>query len=399
MDWKKTLILCFVIIVSGSLLTVLIFYTEPTASRSGATKQTAILVDVEESEVGRYNPSIQAIGTVVPTKDIILSPRVSGQIISLSPAYNPGGYVSEGDTLLKIDPKDYEYTLQQRVGELEQARADLAIEMGLQDAAREEYSIYGNNRIYGDSLTQEQRFLFLREPQLNSVKSQIDVAEAAVDMAELNLQRTTVTAPFDAHILTKNVNTGSQVAPGDNLGRLVGLDSYWVETTVTLSKLKWLEFPSDDSETGSEVRIRNRTAWDEGEYRTGYLYKLIGSLENQTRMARVLITFPDPHAREAGDAETQPLMIGSVVEVTIPAKDLDGVARVDRDYIRSGDTIWVMENNELRIRNVNIVVEDAQFAYISEGLSEGDRIVTSDLSTIADGVPLRLKSDETGSDQ
>lgn len=393
------MILCFVIIVSGSLLTVLIFYTEPTASRSGATKQTAILVDVEESEVGRYNPSIQAIGTVVPTKDIILSPRVSGQIISLSPAYNPGGYVSEGDTLLKIDPKDYEYTLQQRVGELEQARADLAIEMGLQDAAREEYSIYGNNRIYGDSLTQEQRFLFLREPQLNSVKSQIDVAEAAVDMAELNLQRTTVTAPFDAHILTKNVNTGSQVAPGDNLGRLVGLDSYWVETTVTLSKLKWLEFPSDDSETGSEVRIRNRTAWDEGEYRTGYLYKLIGSLENQTRMARVLITVPDPHAREAGDAETQPLMIGSVVEVTIPAKDLDGVARVDRDYIRSGDTIWVMENNELRIRNVNIVVEDAQFAYISEGLSEGDRIVTSDLSTIADGVPLRLKSDETGSDQ
>ncbi|HMB99283.1 MAG TPA: biotin/lipoyl-binding protein, partial [Balneolaceae bacterium] len=131
MDLKKTALLCFVIIVSGSLLTVLIFYTEPTASRTGATKQTAILVDVEDSEHGTYQPSIRAIGTVVPASDIILSPRVSGQVTALSPAFNPGGYVSEGDTLLKIDPEDYEYTLQQRVGELDQARADLAIEMGL----------------------------------------------------------------------------------------------------------------------------------------------------------------------------------------------------------------------------------------------------------------------------
>lgn len=399
MDWKKTLFLCLVIIFTGALLTILIFYTEPTASRSGAIKQTAILVNVEESEVGNYQPSIQAIGTVVPARDIILSPRVSGQVISLSPAFNPGGYLSEGDTLLKIDPKDYEYTLQQRAGELEQARADLAIEMGLQDAARKEYNIYGNNRIYGDTLSQEQRFLFLREPQLNSVRSQIKIAEAAVDMAELNLQRTTVTAAFNAHILTKNINAGSQVAPGDNLGRLVGLDSYWIETTVPVSKLKWLEFPSVDSEIGSEVIIRNRTGWEEGEFRTGNLFKLIGSLENQTRMARLLITVPDPHAREKSNSGEPILMIGSVVEVTIPAREIKNVARLDRDYLRSGDTVWIMENNELQIRNVNIVVEDAEYAYISEGLSEGDQIVVTDLSTVAEGVPLRLQSDETTTDQ
>jgi len=270
--------------------------------------------------------------------------------------------------------------------------------MGLQEAAKKEYSIYGRNPVYGDSLTPEQRFLFLREPQLNSVRSRIKVAEAAVDMARLNLQRTTITAPFDAHILSRNVNTGSQVAPGDNLGRLVGLDSYWIETTVPLSKLKWLNIPSAESETGSEVRIRNRTAWEEDTYRTGYLYKLVGSLENQTRMARVLITVPDPHAHRKQDSDMPSLMIGSVVEVNIPAKEIDDVARVNRDYIRTDDTVWIMENNQLSIRNVNILVEDAEFAYISKGLNDGDQIVTTDLSTIADGVPLRLESDETGND-
>jgi len=398
MDWKRTLLVCLIIIISGVLLTVLIFFTEPTASRSGATKETPILVEVEESEIGTFSPSIQAIGTVIPSRDIILSPRISGQIIALSQIFNPGGYVQEGDTLLIIDPNDYEYTLQQRLGELDQAKADLDIEMGLQEAAKKEYSIYGRNPVYGDSLTPEQRFLFLREPQLNSVRSRIKVAEAAVDMARLNLQRTTITAPFDAHILSRNVNTGSQVAPGDNLGRLVGLDSYWIETTVPLSKLKWLNIPSAESETGSEVRIRNRTAWEEDTYRTGYLYKLVGSLENQTRMARVLITVPDPHAHRKQDSDMPSLMIGSVVEVNIPAKEIDDVARVNRDYIRTDDTVWIMENNQLSIRNVNILVEDAEFAYISKGLNDGDQIVTTDLSTIADGVPLRLESDETGND-
>jgi len=116
MDWKRTLLVCLIIIISGVLLTVLIFFTEPTASRSGATKETPILVEVEESEIGTFSPSIQAIGTVIPSRDIILSPRISGQIIALSQIFNPGGYVQEGDTLLIIDPNDYEYTLQQRLG-------------------------------------------------------------------------------------------------------------------------------------------------------------------------------------------------------------------------------------------------------------------------------------------
>lgn len=384
MNWKKTLLICIGILLAGGLVTTLIFSTEPTAKRSGATQQTAMLVDVVEVQQDTYRPTIQATGTVEPSQDITLSPRVSGEIIDRSSSFTPGRFVQKGDTLLQIDPSDYRNTLQQRKSELQQAQADLNREMGRQEAAQKEY------QIFGDTLSPERKALVLRKPQLESARSSVESAEAAVEQVKLNLKRTTITAPFDAHIISRNVNVGSQVAPGDNLGRLTGLETYWVEASVPVSKLRWLTFPEDGGR-GSEVMIRNRTAWPEGEHRQGQLYKMIGALEGQTRMARVLVSIPDPLSYRAENSDRPALMIGSFVETDIKAKELNDVFRLERDYIRQDETVWVMEEGKLQIRDVDITFRDAKYAYIESGLSDGDRVVTTNLSTVSDGAPLRLE--------
>ena len=384
MNWKKTLLVCLGILVVAGAGTTLIFSTEPTAERTGATRETAMLVDVISVERDTVQPTIEAMGTVQPSQDIVLSPRVSGEIVRRADAFTPGGYVERGDVLLQLDPSDYENTLQQRRSELRQAESDLKIEMGRQNVAQQDYALLD------DTLSGENRALVLREPQLNAARSQVESARAAVRQAELNLQRTTIRAPFDAHILSRNANIGSQVSAGDDLGRLVGLDTYWVEATVPLSKLRWLRIP-DDGAQGMPVRIRNRTAWEPDEYRTGTIHKLVGALENQTRMARVLIAVPDPHSYESDNAERPTLMIGSYVEASIQAEQLNDVVQLNRDYVRDDDTVWIMENGALRIQDVNIVVRDAQYGYIDEGLDDGDRVVTTNLSTVTDGAPLRLE--------
>ncbi len=250
-----------------------------------------------------------------------------------------------------------------------------------------------------ETLSPENEALVLRKPQLNSARARVEAARTAVKQAELNLQRTYIKAPFDAHILTRNVNVGSQVAPGDNLGRLVGLDTYWVVTEVPLSKLHWLSFSDADSETGSEVRVRNQSAWPVGSYRSGHLYKLVGALEDETRMARVLVSIPDPLAYRTGASDLPALMIGSFLETRIRGKELTDVIRLSRDYVRKDDTAWVMKEGELRIRNLDIVFRDAENAYIRNGLKDKDLVVTTNLSTVVDGAKLRLKSSETPSGQ
>jgi len=387
MNWKTTLLICLGLLLVGGGVTTVIFLTEPTAERTGATRETPMLVDVTTVRRDTVQPTIEAMGTVRPSQDVVLSPQVDGQVLRRSDAFTPGGYVEEGEVLLQIDPSDYENTLQQRRSELRQARADLELEMGRQDVARQDY------QLLGDSLSEEDRALVLREPQLNAARSTVESAQAAVEQAELNLERTTIRAPFDAHILSRNVTRGSQVAPGDELGRLVGLDEYWVEATVPVSKLQRLSLP-DEGAQGSPVRIQNSAAWGPGAAREGRMFRVIGSLEGETRMARVLVSVPDPHAYQSENTDGPQLMIGSYVEAHMQGETLADVVRLNRDYLRSDDTVWVMEDGTLRIRDAAVVFRDAQYAYIREGLNDGDQVVTTNLSTVSEGAPLRLEGSE-----
>ena len=236
MNKKKTLLISIAILLVGGGFTALIFLTEPTAKRSGATKETAMLVEVTEAERGDYQPTIVATGTVRPSRNITLSSRVSGQVIQQYEGFSPGGYVEKGDLLLQIDPADYRNTLELRKSDLQQAEAQLEIEQGRQDVARKGYDLVD------EELGEMKEELVLRQPQLNSVRAQVEAAEAAVSQAQLNLQRTQIRAPFDAHILSRNVNEGSQVNIGDNLAQMVSTDEYWVEVNVPLSNLRWLSF-------------------------------------------------------------------------------------------------------------------------------------------------------------
>jgi RND family efflux transporter MFP subunit len=387
MSWKTTLLICLAILLLAVGTVAAIFSTEPRAERSSAMKQTAMLVEVTGVERGTFRPAIVAMGTVRPEQEIVLSPRVSGQIVSVSRSFTPGGFVEEGEVLLQIDPTDYEAALLERQSELRQATADLEMELGRQELARQDYE-----ELEG-TISSEYKTLVLRQPQLDTARAGVEAAQAAVRRAELDLERTRIRAPFAAHILTREANVGSQVAPGEPLGQLVGTRSYWVEATVPVSSLRWIEFPRDGGDTASPVRIRNRAAWPEGVYRTGRVHQLIGALENQTRMARVLLTVPDPLAHEPESAGKLPLMIGSYVEARVEGAPIENVVRLERDYLRQNDTAWINDEGLLKIRELDIVFRDQTFAYVREGLNADDLVVTTNLATVIDGARLRLAGD------
>lgn len=389
MSKKKTILISIgILLISGGIVAA-VFLTEPEAKISGATKETAMLVDVINVERGTYRPEFITTGTVRPSQDIFLSPRVSGEVIRISESFIPGGNVKKGDMLLQIDPTDYENTLELRKSDLSQALADLSIEEGRQDVALQDLQLIGDT-----SLARENRELVLRKPQLNAVKARVKAARAAVKQAEVNLQRTTIRAPFDAQVINRNVHVGSQVAPGDQLSRLIGMDEYWVVVTLPVSRLRWMTF-SDQShkEEGSLVKLRDRTAWREDEFRYGYLSKNIGALEEQTRLARALVIVPDPLAYEADTLDELKLLVGSFMETHILADEIPDVIRINRDYIRQNETVWVMEEEKLNIRQVNILMQDARYAYITEGLSENDKVVTTNISTVTEGAKLRLEGE------
>lgn len=382
-----TLVVCLGLALVGALAGWLIFATEPGASREAAVRQTAMLVSVTRPEAGDFRPNIVATGTVQPAREITLRPRVSGEIAAMADSFVPGGRAEQGEVLVRLEAADYRNTLAQRESELAQAEADLAIEEGRQAVAERDYAQAGSD------LSPENEALVLREPQRRRAEAQVAIARTAVEQAQLELARTRIQAPFDAQVVTREINVGSQVAAGDALGRLVGVDTYWVEASVPVSRLPWLAFGEESESGGSPVVVQDRAAWPEGMHREGRLLRLVGELDATTRLARVQVAVEDPLLL-ADDAPDRPrLMLGAFVELSLSGREITDVVRVSRDYIRQNDTIWLMRDDRLVINDVDIVFEDAEYAYIRSGVSGDDRVVTSNLATVEDGVRLRLEDE------
>lgn len=392
----RTLFISLAIVLAGAAVLWVIFNTEPTTEREDAVRQTAMPVDVITPESGTFRPTIQALGQVQPVQALELRPQVSGLVVEMSPQLEPGGFVRAGDVLLRIEAADFRNQLLQRESELQQAEAELAIERGRQVQAEREYRDLKRDR--GEELASDNLALVLREPQLRSAEARVRAAQAATAQARLNLERTVIRAPFDAQVLERTVNLGSQVANGEPLAELAGIDRYWVEASVPLDMLRWLVFTNADGGEGSTVRVRHRTAWGPKQYREGVLQKLVGALEGETRLARVLVAVEDPLARRPEAAERPSLIIGAFVEASIIGREIVGALKLPRALLRQNDTVWLMREGALAIQPVNVVFQDADFVYVDQGLAPGDQVVTTNLATVREGIRLRLRSAGGGMD-
>ncbi len=375
-------IACACILGAAAGAIVVINNTQPTAKQTKATRKSAALVETTMVERGTYSPRISVLGTVEPAQEVVLSPRVSGQITSLAPNFVPGGMVKAGELLVQIDPTDFRNALSIRKSELEQVEASLQIEEGRQLLAQQELELLQ------DTIKDLNRSLVLREPQIASIRAELAAAKAELERAQIDLDRTDVTAPFDAQIMRRSVNVGSQVSPGDELARLVGVDEYWIMASVPMRSLRWIQFPGTDGEA-SVVTLRNPETWPSGAERTAKVARLIGSLDEQTRLARVLITVADPLGRQQ---DVPPLILDTLVETEIQGRPLEDVVRIEREYIRDNDTIWILKDDQLDIRETEIIYRDAQYAYIVSGVEGGEEVVMTNLATVAEGIRLRRVS-------
>lgn len=360
----------------------------PPVTQRRPPKPESVKVEIMTVKMGPEQVIVNAMGTVVPAHEVKIAARVSGQIVEVSPHFEPGGKFGAGEAVLSIDRKDYELAVQQQTGNLTKAQSDVKLEMGQQAVAKREYEILG------ETAEEDDEELLLRQPQLASKQASVSVAEAMLDKARLDLERTKVVAPFSALVQTRTVDLGAYVAPGTPLATLVGTDAFWIEVSVPVDELGWIDIPVAGTGVGPRARV-SMPSWG-NDYREGYVTRLLGDVEPQGRMARLIVTIEDPLALNVTDGSAKPLLLGSFVRVEISGKEMQSVACIPRTALRDGTRVWVMANdNTLDIRDADVAWSSADRAYVSSGLSEGDMLVVSDLPTPVQGLSLRT-GDETG---
>ena len=392
-------ILPLVIVAAGILFAYYLIENTPKSKRQPPARQ-ARLVEVVKLKRGDFTVEVKAMGLVIPARDVDLKPQVSGKITQINPELLPGGIFQTGQSLMRIEPADYELQVEQRQYEVDNAQNNLKLEQGNQTIARQEFELLG------DVIDNDDKDLVLRQPQLLSLQNRLQAAQAQLKQANLDLDRTRITAPFNAIVKEKYVDLGATVQPATTLVTLTGIDEYWIELQVPVDKLKWIKIPRNNSEPGSQVKIFNSTVWDDSSYREGKVLRLGSNLETSSnlepsgRMAKLLISVKDPLALSDENKQAEPLLIGSYVHGVIECENLTSVIKLNRELLRDGDKVWLCTaDNTLKIQPVKIVFGAKDYVLITDGINPDSQVIVTDIAAAVDGMPLRLPDQETSQSQ
>ncbi len=385
------ILLPIIVVVISAIVAVWMMQSGPKAKPRAKTRN-AVLVDVRAIELGSHTTTVSIMGTVKPQREVALKPRVSGEIIKVGENLIPGGRFNKGEELLAIDPSDYKLVVRQLASEVARVESDMQVELGRQRVAQKEYELLG------ESVSEVEKTLMLREPQLENNRALLEGTRARLELAQLDLKRTSVRAPFNAVVMSREVNLGTRVSPSTTLATLVGSDSYWVEAPIPASQLQWISIGQEDKNSGSPVHIYDSVAWGPNRSRSGQLVGLTAMVEENGRMAKLLAEIPDPLSLQPTSSEQPKLLLGSYVRVEIAGKLLPKAAAIERDLIHNGDQLWIMdEEGRLDIRTVEIAFRGQDQVLVTGGVSHGEKLITTNLPSPVQGMTLRLKEAETSS--
>ncbi len=314
---------------------------------------------------------IASQGTVRPRTETILSAEVAGSIVSISPKFIAGGVFENGEELLRIDPTNYSVAV-------DQAKALLV-----------------QRQIEHDGALKLRTQGYRAESEYASAVAALAAARAGLVKAERNLERTHITLPYDGMVKTKEADLGQYVSPGTRLGITFATDYAEVRLPLTDQDLAFIELPdaADVSGTGAAPGpLVDLSAVQKGRlaHWKAQIVRTEGVVDERTRVTYAVARITDPYQLNSDDGDESPLPIGTFVAADIEGATVDNVIRVPRGALRGNNQLMFIDgDNRLRIRNVDIVRADADYAYLHGGSIIGDRIITTTLESPINGMKVR----------
>lgn len=342
----------------------------------------AFLVEAKTVNVEAVNFIVNSQGNVVPRNKTALSAQVSGQVVSLSDSFIAGGTFKKGDVLATLEQDDYKTDLKLAEAELAQAQAALQEEIARGKVAEQEW------RSVNSVAPPE---LGLRKPQLAKEQANVKAAEAKLERAKRNLQRTRITAPYNGIVVERNIDLGQFVATGSPIGTIYSTDTAEVRLPITDSDLMFVNIASQSSE-GAPVLLQasvggTARSWE------GNLVRSEGILDTGSRVVYAIVEVKDPY--NVNGTHAAPLRFGQFVEAQITSRQNEALVVLPRSILRLDNTILtVNDNRELEIQVVDVARTTAQDVFIRSGIEEGSLVVMSPVPNPYNGMKVRLPGDE-----
>lgn len=352
------------------------------------TKQSfpGILVRTMTAEVKTQPFYVEGYGTVKPKYQVSLTPQVGGKIEWVHPELITGGVFTKGDVLVRIEQDDYELAVEQAQAQVANAEYSYAIAQANAEIARNEWNslkeVQGKLGFSGSSLKGSPDALVLHEPQIKQAQANLASAKAALKAAELRLQRTEITAPFNGRVISESASPGQIVNMGVSLATIYATDVYEIEIGLAMDDLMMIPVPG--AQAVVKLKINNQTLeWG------GSVNRISGHVDERKRLQKALIVIENPE--EQNEINGVDLPVNSYVKVVIEGNPISDVIVVPRHVVHDDSLVWVLSpKSTLDIRKITAARVMPEQLYLADGIRNGEKIITSNITGAAQGLKLRV---------
>lgn len=309
-----------------------------------------------------FAPYMELPGTVQSVVDAVIASETRGKITSVAMV---GDEVRKGQTIANIDPTDARENLEQRRAELQRLESQLSYHTEYYATITQEDDQLGFSGISVAEL----------KSNMDSAKADLERGKVAVRLAETDLERTTVRAPFAGTIVRQEIQPGEYAQVGSPVARLVNTDR--LEVSVQVPSASVMDIAED-----TVLPVTGKRSTREGRFRA---LVPVGHAVSRTMELRA-------------DISGSSFLVGEPVRVRIPVSEPKTAIAVPRDAIvlRSNEAyLFVVTDGVAVRRTVDKGLSQGDMVEVTGNVQLGERVVIRGAERLRDGQPVILNSPVT----
>ncbi|MGC1665234.1 MAG: efflux RND transporter periplasmic adaptor subunit [Bradyrhizobium sp.] len=337
---------------------------ETAANRAQKAARSAVRVGVATVEKQDFPVYLTGLGTVQAFNTVLVRSRVDGQIDKI--AFTEGHLVKQGDLLAEIDPRPYRAVLDQAKAKKDQDEANLAnTNLDLQRFIK-----------LGEFATRQQ--LDTQRSSVSQLTAQIAADVAAISNAQTQLDYTQISAPISGVVGLRLVDIGNIVNASQQTG-IVTITQ--IEPIAVIFTAPENELPNiKDAQGATPLKTIALTTDGKKSLAEGKLAVVNNQVDSTSGTIRLKAVFDNKdHALWPGQSVSTRLLVSTLKDATV----------VPDEAVQHGTqglyAFVVDQDSKAELRTVKISQSIDGRSVIEQGLSPGEKVITTGQFKVATG--------------
>jgi RND family efflux transporter MFP subunit len=231
---KKNILIIVIVIFLGFLGWRIISLFTNSQQGWGPGQGQTVAVEVTDVRIKPIKEIREFTGTVYPIYKYIISPKVSGRVVTITKRI--GDWVKKGEIIARVDDAEYQQAALEAQANLRISKASLTESESQLELARQDLERVRSLQEKGISSSSEldtaSTAFDAQKSRLELARAQVQQREAALKSAEIRLDYTVLAATEPGFIGERYVDEGSLLSPNSPLVSVVGIDRVIVQATI-----------------------------------------------------------------------------------------------------------------------------------------------------------------------